>query len=452
MSRFVARLKLLGLTDALVRRNPLLYRSAVRHLAACDAVDETRRARWVQHRLRRVLAAAAATRYGASVGAPGCLDDWPVLEKDRVRLRPGDFLRGRGTFSVHASTSGTTGAPLELRRSLGSVVYEQAVLDRLVHLGGIDPLRCRSAVLRGDDVKPLAEDAPPFWRLAQGGRRLVLSSNHLNARTLGHYLAELRRFAPEVLFAYPTSLESLCSLMLERGETLAIPLTLCGSEILTAATAELARRALGTRVLGYYGQAERVAWCWGDPQAGYRFLPSYSVNELRLLERGREGDVYELLGTGLWNFAMPLVRYRTHDRVVLAPGADPEEVARGGAGLRAILGRSGDYLVSPEGARLTGVDHIPREVPHLVRVQFVQESADSVLLLVLPQPGFDERCRRVLLAHAARKLPPSMRVRIETTAELLRNASGKAPLVVRRIDPAGGAAAAPVPPLEVAAR
>jgi hypothetical protein len=72
-------------------------------------------------------------------------------------------------------------------------------------------------------------------------------------------------------------------------------------------------------------------------------------------------------------------------------------------------------------------------VPHVVRTQFIQESPESITLLVVPAPGFNEDSRKLLLQHASLKLPPSMRIRIETTARLVRNGSGKAPLIVRNL-------------------
>jgi phenylacetate-coenzyme A ligase PaaK-like adenylate-forming protein len=350
-----------------------------------------------------------------------------------VRDAPRDFHSRGSLITFAAATSGTSGTPLRLRRSLSSVVYEQAVLDRLMELGGADPVRSRIAVLRGDDVKHPSDRSPPYWSIAGGGRKLVFSSNHLDRRSLPHFLEALRGFGPHVLFAYPTVLDSLCSLMLERGESLAIPLTLCGSEVLSGATCEAARNALGTRVIGYYGQAERVGWAYGDPERGYRFLGSYSANELQRVESGDDADVYELIGTGLWNDAMPLVRYRTGDRFRLPRGSDARQVAAGRARLLGIVGRSGDYLVSADGARLMGIDHIPRNVPQLLRAQFIQESTEAVRLLVIPGAGFNEESRRKLLEHAALKLPPSMKLSIETTDQLVRNASGKAPLIVRRL-------------------
>jgi phenylacetate-CoA ligase len=431
MASILSRLKLASASMALLRRNPLMYGDLARLLEEFDSWDPQRQRHWREQRLQEILAAAARTRYGRRVGAPVSLDRWPILEKESIRASPRDFLTPGQLIGVAASTSGTTGTPLRLRRSLRSVVYEQAVLDRLMTIGGVSPRTARIAVLRGDDIKHLTDRAPPYWRPA-GANRLIFSSNHLNRHSLGHFIGALRKFAPDVLFAYPSALDSLCALMLERGIELHVPLTLCGSEELSRATSDAGRQALGTRVIGYYGQAERVAWAYGDAQSGYRFLGTYSINELRFVESGDEADVYELIGTNLWNEAMPLVRYHTEDRFNLPKGADPVAVAEGRAPLLSIAGRRGDYLVSPEGGRLIGINHIPRDVPQLLRAQFVQESPESVRVLVIPSAGFDERSRRKLLEHAALKLPPSMKVRIETTDQLLRDASGKAPLIVRR--------------------
>ena len=429
--QFASRVKLHRLGDRLVRRNPLFYARAARLLRSFDAQDSGAQERWRAQRLQRALHAARRSAYGRSLATPRSLAEWPVLEKETVRANPARFHSGSGWFTLSAATSGTTGTPLSLRRSLPSVAYEQAVIDRFVErAGGVSLRDCRAAVLRGDDIKPIPDREPPFWRLTNGGRRLVFSANHLDASTLPHYLGALQKYAPDILFAYPSVLESLCALMLARGDQLRVAITECASEALTPATGEIARHVLGTRVLAHYGQAERVAWAQGTPQDGYRFVPTYSVNELRFVEASDDADIYELIGTGLWNDAMPLVRYHTGDHVRLRKGSDPHAVASGRETFLSVIGRSGDYLLAPSGARLVGIDHIPRGVPHVIRAQFIQESPDAVTVLVIPAPGFGEPQRRLLLEQAARKLPPSMRVRIETTNRLLRSRSGKTPLVV----------------------
>jgi phenylacetate-coenzyme A ligase PaaK-like adenylate-forming protein len=425
--------KRLGLADAFIRRNPVLYGRAARSIRALEDRADTTIPRRLEERLAATLRAAGRTAYGQKLGSPRRLDEWPILGKQLIREKPEDFICGSGLWSVGAATSGTSGTPLQLRRSLASVAYEQAVIDRCLERFGVTPSRSRGAVLRGDDIKLPSDREPPFWQLANGGRRLLFSSNHLDAGTLKAFVGALREYSPEVLFAYPTVLDSLCALMIEHGEQLKIPLTVCSSETLTQATCEAASRALGTRILDYYGQAERVAFASGNPIEGYFFHAGYSVNELHPLEADGDTIVYELIATGLANDVMPLVRYRTGDKVRLARDADPLAVARGEAPFFGIIGRSDDVLISPNGAKLTGIDHIPRGVAGVIRAQFIQESATDIRLLIIPADDFNDRSRALLMEHAALKLPPPMQVRIELTTQLERAASGKAPLVIRRI-------------------
>jgi len=333
-----------------------------------------------------------------------------------------------------AATSGTTGVPLEVWRSFRSVTVEQAAIDHLLAQVGIRLQASRIAVLRGDDIKDLRDRAAPFWISVAGGRRLVFSSNHLSAETLADFAEALNRFEPHVLYAYPTILESLCRLLRASDHGVSVPVTMCSSETMPESTWRLTELVLGSRLVDYYGLAERVSFAYAVQPGSYRFLPGYSFNEL--IPHGKEGDadLYELIATGLWNLKMPLVRFRTGDLVRLSRGSDPISVAYGVDPFLGVVGRTDDYLVAPDGARLMGIDHIPREARDVARMQVIQERRDSVRLLVLPadvSAGVDTEAIR---ANAAKKLPPTMTVTVEVTSELERAPSGKVPFVVRSVD------------------
>jgi phenylacetate-coenzyme A ligase PaaK-like adenylate-forming protein len=301
----------------------------------------------------------------------------------------------------------------------------------------VDLSRARVAVLRGDDIKPLAEREPPFWISTLGGRRLVFSSNHLSRTSAPDYFRALRDFGPDVWWVYPTALESLVRFAEESGSGAAVRVILSSSEVLSPWCRDAARRRFGARVLDYYGQAERVAFAWALDDQGFRFLPGYSVVEL--LPVPGDDPCYEVVGTSLWNEAMPLVRYRTGDQIRFAQrpsAAELEEVALGTRTFDAILGRSGDILIAPDGTRLTGIDHFHRGVASLARIQVIQPSRERVEILVLPAPGFGERERGELLANARRKLPPGISVEVRVVEELRRTALGKTPFVIREGDAA----------------
>jgi len=432
LSHIAVRVKRLRAGDVLVRRNLVWYGHARRSFDRLERAALGERQAWTERRLASVLSAAGRTAYGRDVGAPASIADWPVLEKEQVRDAPSAFVRGSQRLASTAATSGTTGVPLSVWRSLSSVIFEQAAIDRLLARKAVDPGDFRAAVLRGDDIKDPADRDPPYWIIAGGERRLVFSSNHLNADTVTAFADALERFQPSVLQAYPTILESFCLLLRQSGRKLRVPVTICSSETLPESTWMLARKVLATELIDYYGLAERVAFAYAFEPSAYRFLPGYSYNELLPYAEDGDAHLYELVATGLLNLKMPLIRFRTGDLIRIDADADPLAVGYGVVPFPEVVGRTGDYLVAPDGARLMGIDHIPRGVRNIVRMQVVQERPELVRLLVVPGPGFTENDRATILANAAKKLPPDMKVSLETVSELERTTSGKAPFVIKR--------------------
>ncbi len=102
--------------------------------------------------------------------------------------------------------------------------------------------------------------------------------------------------------------------------------------------------------------------------------------EGRRLPPGEEGD---LLITQYFNDAMPLVRYRIGDRVVLAP---PEERCECGLGLPVIdtlSGRVNDIFINPAGRKISPIffPHLLKDYP-LARYQVRQVGRERLVLVV----------------------------------------------------------------------
>jgi phenylacetate-CoA ligase len=440
VASFAGMMKRHVLGQSLIRRNPFYYDGARALLERGDSMDLAQRREWSEARLRRTLDIARRTDYGRRVGGGATLDTWPLLEKESLRDGQKAFATGAQWLASPAATGGTTGIPLSLARSLHGVAFEQACQDRLIEQLGADPRNDRVAILRGDNIKDPNDLKPPHWIESNGGRCLVFSSNVLMHETVADYARALREFSPALLCAYPTSLECLCRLLQQHELHLKIPCVLTSSEVLKREAWELARETLGCNLADYYGQAERVAFAYAMSPRQYRFLPWYGHVELRPFKSDQMSDagsgvLYEIIGTTFWNDLMPLVRYRTGDLVRLPENWGPaeiEEVVLGTRVFGGVLGREQEILVCPKGVRLTGIDHIPRDVSHILRIQVIQESLDDVRILVLPAAGYSERDAALLLQNARAKVPETMRLRIETAQWLERTPRGKTPLVIHR--------------------
>jgi phenylacetate-CoA ligase len=435
MHSLVKKLKLLQVGDTAVRRNPLFYADAQRELERLERAGPNERRNWTRDRLSELLWPASRCGYGLIVRGGRDIASWPLLTKAEVRAAPKAFAVGSQLFTIKASTGGTSGAPLSLVRSLRSVVFEQVCIDRMMQKVGVDARSARCAVLRTESIKDPNDFKPPYWIHAAGGRRLVLSSTHLNAATIEHYARAIHEFAPECLLGYPTSLEALCFLLKRIKRRVHIPAVLCSSEVLHPRVWHAARHHLGCRLLDYYGQAERVAFAYATAQNEYRFLPGYAHVEFE--PAGVEGEyrLYEIVGTPLWNSSMALIRYRTGDLIRVPASWGEQELEELALGLRTfsgVLGRDSDILVTPDGVKVTGISHFQRDVANIVRIQVIQESANKVTILVLPTEEYTERDRERLMHNAREKLPRNMHVEIRSVTALERTARGKTPFVIHR--------------------
>ncbi len=434
MGTVVETLKALPYADRLGRRNPLYYDRALETFRRLESAPLEVRRRFTDARLRIVLRSASMTSYGQRVGSPERVEDWPILDKELVRDNPTDFVRPR-RLTLSASTSGTTGVPLRLRRSVQSVSVEQAAIDHVLSLVGVQATSGRLAILRADTVAPSGDGQQRFWRDINGGRRRLFSAKDLSSSTVARFAEGLSEYRPDCLLAYPSSLEALCLLLMERELQLQIPATLTSSEMLPPGTRSLAEHVLATQVVDLYGQAERVALAYSLHEGQYVVFPGYGHVELVLTEKGDGFDLYEIIGTSLWNLAMPLVRYRTGDIAVLPSNLSSvalDEIRFGVSPFSEIFGRETDYLVAPNGARIIGMNHIPRGVENIVRMQIVQETRRRVRILVLAKDGFGDEGRHAIEQNLSQKLPTEMEYSIEAVGALEKTSASRTPFLIVR--------------------
>ncbi|HEX7055597.1 MAG TPA: hypothetical protein VF260_00170 [Bacilli bacterium] len=437
LKKLINNVKHVDWADTLVRRNPIYYKKIERLHNLLNHVEKDTLLSWQEERLKVVLKAAGKTKYGREVGNRREFAAWPVLGKEMIRNNPSHFLVSGvlKRIGIPASTSGTTGIPLKLVRSPLSIAAEQAFIDGIIRAMGLDIRQAKVVALRGDNVKSASDQRPPFWKYSSDRKRLMMSSNHLQPKNIKFYFQAIKNFKPDCLMAYPTSLEALCGFLSGEERKLCIPYVVTSSEVLTDKTRKLAQAVLGCKVLDYYGQAERVAFAYGYGENQYYFHPFYAHVELKFAESDDLYDYYEIIGTPFWNLTMPLVRYATGDLICVAKNTSEADLALICLGLmpfRCVKGRSGDFLVARSGARLVGIDHIPREVEHVLQMQIIQESFDLVRILVVPNPLFGDLDRSKIMKNARTKIPAEMRIEIDLVDRLERTAQGKTPFVIRR--------------------
>lgn len=422
--------------DYMVRYG-LGHADAAAELIACmSGAGESKRRDLQAQRVAQVLRWAKRAPYGRGRGDDP--SNWPVLAKARLRTRPSDFLVPWHWPRIPAATSGTTGEPLRVWRSLTCVRVEQLFLDRLAApmLAGLGDARV--AVLRSQTPKgPGAASDGPALAERVGERRLWLSPSQLSADTLDDYLKALQAFEPDVLWVYPAGGDRLASLCLDRGLTVPMKLVLSSSEMLGDDAFERMQRVFRAPVVDYYGQAERVCLAARRTVGQCRFEPAYGLVELDPVDSPDVApgcSLARIVATGFWNDVMPLVRYDTGDLIEHDSGYGRRElelVALGLLPFTRVIGREPGYLLTPDGARIQGLTAIVGNARRVRQAQFVQAADFSVEIRVLAEPGFCAADEAALMERSRQRIPPQIPVRVRQVDALHSLSSGKVPFIAR---------------------
>jgi phenylacetate-CoA ligase len=377
-------------------------------------------AAYVARRARRVGVPLDGDGTTLSRLAPGS----PMLTKAEVRRHPEKLVRPRGPGSwirTTIKTSGTSGSPLTIVQSLGNLVREEGFVYRQLQWIGWRHGQ-RRAWIRGDIVCPDHPADGRYWCRDWVGNMLMMSSYHLSNDTIGRYIAELERFDPVVIHAYPSSIAALAAWLNAAGRTYhgrALRGVMTSSETLEPDVRAAVEQAFGVRVFDWYGQAERVAAIGTCEEGRYHVLTDYSG--VALLET--EDGACELVGTSLNNAAMPLVRYRTGDTVI--PDGAPCPCGRVFPTIKAVIGRQEKIVTLPDGRIIARLDRIFQgHDRHLVEGQVLYRGAGEFVLRVVTADGFTDADERALIDKFLLRVP-GVAVRVERVGAIPRGPNGK---------------------------
>ncbi|MFH1689959.1 MAG: hypothetical protein ABIE42_06940 [Candidatus Eisenbacteria bacterium] len=367
----------------------------------------------------------------------------PVLRKEDVQAA-GDRLISRAANRRalrRGATSASTGMPLTVTWDRAVAMMNHASYMRLRRWVGA-PIGRPYATMQGRIVAAMGQKRPPFWRENPAWNQTFYSTLHMSEANLVHYVANLRRSGAEMLEAYPSSAFALARFLESRGEYLPFKGLITTGEPLLSVEREIIEERFQTRAYDSYGQAERVAFsseC--EEHAGHHVYPEYGIAEVvgesgETLPAGQSGL---LVGTGLHNYAMPLIRYACGDVAALSERSCP--CGRTLPLMEGVLSRVGDLIVTPDGRTVPPimVSWVVRWIEGVTQYQIRQDSVEELrMLVVTPAPITDEE-RRNVHHHFERRLGRGMRVTVERVDDIPRSDRGKKRLVVSRVPlPWGG--------------
>jgi phenylacetate-CoA ligase len=372
-------------------------------------------------------------------GARQALAKFPIIDRRDLVERPSDhYPKGQAPrpWTIVGRTSGTSGTPLQIFRSLPSVLWENAAVERHFRWSGYRP-GLRRASLRGDLVVPIDRNAPPYWFLNRYNNQLILSSRHLREGCVDDIIGMLSRFEPFMLEAYPSTAYELALRLEQRGASLRIPYVFTGSEPLYPHQRELIETRLTTHVMDHYGMAERIAYVTECEQGSLHVNTDYSYVEI-VDEDGNptSGEGY-VVGTTFNNAVMPLVRYRMSDRTRWRREAC--SCGRTYPLIEPVTGKYEDTLFGSRGQPISPsvVTFAFKSLRGIKYSQVAQTDAGTWEIRVVPEMTFNESERNRLIENVRHLVDPGIHVVVREVAEIARTSAHKYRWIVNESRSAG---------------
>ncbi len=362
----------------------------------------------------------------------------PLTKKDIRECAEEIFARGVERWRLKKGrTGGSTGEPTAFYRPSSEVAWHVASIRRCEEMLGIRP---GDVMVRVGGVAYAATWQKRLYGLWESRVLGVhgLTCDYLDDDRLIKYIDTIADIEARVVGGYPSAMYLLATKMLEIGRRLpSVQIVWTSSEMLQPFQRERIREAFGVEAFDTYGAGDVPVASECAAHNGLHLFQSARLIEV-VKEDGtsaRPGEVGQVLVTSFYNWDWPYIRYDLGDLVEVSPpgpcvcGIRLPKVSR-------VLGRTGDYLVSPDGRRATvaNLTLIFGPVARQVRAyQFFQEDPASVEIRLVPGYGYDSTTETFITDCVRSVLGEACRITVRTMQDIPTTPAGKRLLVVSKV-------------------
>lgn len=441
----------LGLKTTLLRAVPFriwagrAYRATMARGAWIDRASADDIAAYQRHALGRML--EFATRevpayqpfrsFVERLDPFEALKAFPLLSKDELQANFDRYLPASLAKIPHyeCTTGGTSGNQLRFYVDDDSQAVETAFIHRMWARVGYTPA-CRKATFRGVEFPSLKPGV--YWQPNPIYNEMQFSPFHMSEATLPAYIDELRRYRPHYIHGYPSAVSLLADHAQRHGvrlDDLRVRAVLLGSEGMLPGQRESIEHVFGCRVFSWYGHSERLVLAGEcEHSTAYHHFPDYGV--LEITDEGANpvgvDQTGEIVGTGLLNRSLPLVRYRTGDLARKLPCSCA--CGRSFSCFGTVRGRwEQDFVTGKNGARvsLAALNLHGGAFEAVLRYQYVQRAPGDLVVRLVPTRVLTQSDIDRVVSAIRAKVGAEFSVAVEVTSDLTLSSRGKFLRIVR---------------------
>jgi phenylacetate-CoA ligase len=357
------------------------------------------------------------------------IEQIPLLDKENIRKNPEKFIADH-RHTIHGYwryTTGSTGTPLKLFLDKDCHINKYAATLRAYHWAGYKPGKKAFLLVETDSPGKVS------------GYRVFSNSIFFDASSVTRYnvlqiYSLLNRFKPDYYIGYGRAFLNLYKYLADLKLGIPSPKSMVHyGENLQENDRFKLEEVYRTKVYNFYSHREDTVIA-ADPEPGKKYLmedffyPEILSEKNQIIEEGTG----ELIGTGFYNYTMPLIRYKTTD--ILTIKKFSETNGHNFTQVGKIVGRVNDKILTPSGREFYFVGQPIFEVPGIISAQYIQESTDSLRINLLTDDDFSMESIEQLKKNYLEYLGEPMTFDIQLVDKLEERGTGKRPVIISRLD------------------
>ncbi|MCD6573137.1 MAG: phenylacetate--CoA ligase family protein [Thermoplasmata archaeon] len=355
----------------------------------------------------------------------------PVLTKDDVRRHFNELIaKNVSKYGPYAFESGgTTGKPLKFYKDRTSSFVHSAAVWRYRNWAGYRYGK-KWVIMRYETFTGSNQKIP--YRVE--GNTMYLSSFHLKYENVGDYLSIIEKFNPEAIWAFPSMLYIMAKYIDNQGSKFKFNLKaiFTSSETLFEHQRKLIEEAFDCKIYDWYGSNEGIISAAECPEGNYHIteegiieIVDYKNNICSVRESGK------VVGTSLWNYAMPFIRYELGD---IASFSNKKcKCGRNLPLLGSVEGRIDDIIVTKDGRLVGRLDEAFHYSFGIRESQIIQHEIGKIIVKIVRDVTFSNKDIEILDKELKKRLGNDMQISYEFVDEIPKTRRGKYRFVISKV-------------------
>lgn len=156
------------------------------------------------------------------------------------------------------------------------------------------------------------------------------------------------------------------------------------------------------------------------------FVEDYFYPEF--IRYDKEYNMGELVGTSFYNYAMPLIRYKTRDIIEFDHN---KESIYGFRKITTILGRDDDYLLMQDGRKVLSSQRAIYGINWIKACQYIQDYYDHITINIIPDENFNPSDYGIIRERMKEITKTDIKVDFKLVDSLPKNEFGKSRFIIR---------------------